>query len=230
MKRSDGFTLIEVLLATLIAAAIAGAVTISLSQALRARTRAHSRQEAFARVSTAVDRVALDAQNLIRSGDLYDVRVLVVDSGSGNLEGEHDEALLFSHSRRQARPLSEQNEGAAYEVQYRLQSPADLRAAGYTLWRRADPVPDETSDGGGVATPIVQGIAALSIEAFDGAEWQPTWDSDRDGFPHAIRVTAFARGDGERPAEAWSRRTVAIDRTPIPYATVSTGGESGGAP
>ena len=222
-----GFTLIELLLAVLLAAGIAGAVTMSLSRALHARQRAESRQEAFARAASVVDRIALDAQNLVRSGDLYDARVLLADSAAGDPAAEHDELLLFSHSPRQARPMAEQNEGGVYEVQYRLQSPADPRAAGDTLWRRADPAPDETPDGGGVAVPIVEGVAAVSIECFDGAEWRATWDSDRDGYPHALRVTALARSDADPPTEAWARRTVAFDRTPIPFASVTTiGGEA----
>lgn len=221
------FSLIELIVATLIAAAIAGAVTVSLSQALRARTSSEARQEAFARAAAVVDRVALDAQNLVRSGDLFDARVLLVDSEGADLAGQHDEVLFFSHSSRQARPVSEQNEGGAYEVQYRLESSPDPAAKGYVLWRRADPVPDETPDGGGIATPIVQGVTALSIEAFDGTSWLPSWDSDRDGYPHALRITALALSDGERHAESAARRTVAIDRVPIPYATVSTGAQGG---
>ncbi len=221
------FGLIELIIATLIAAAIAGAVTVSLSQALRARATSEARQEAFARAAAAADRVALDAQNLIRSGDLFDARVLLVDSEGGDLAGQRDEILLFSSSPRQARPASDQSEGGVYEIQYRLETPSDPAAAGYVLWRRADPVPDETPDGGGIATPIVQGIAALSIEAFDGKSWLSSWDSDRDGYPHALRITTLARSEGEKQAEAAARRTVAIDRAPAPYATVST--ESQGA-
>lgn len=225
-RHRDGFSLIELILATLIAAAIAGAVTVSLSQALRARASSESRQEAFARAAAAADRIALDAQNLVRSGDLYDVRILLVDSESGGLSGEHDEVLFFCNDARQARPASEQNEGGVYEVQYRLQSPPDPAAAGYVLWRRADPVPDQTPDGGGVASPIVQGMVGVSIEAFDGESWLPSWDSDRDGVPHALRITTLARSEGERGVEAAARRTIAIDRVPIPFATISS--ESGG--
>lgn len=221
------FSLIELIVATMIASAVAGAVTVSLGQALRARGTSESRQEAFARAAAVVDRIALDVQNLVRSGDLYDARVLIADSGATELAGQHDEVLLFSHSPRQARPLSEQNEGGVYEVQYRLETPPDASASGYVLWRRADPVPDENPDGGGVATPIVRGVAALSIEAFDGESWFDSWDSDRDGFPHAVRITALARNDGEKTMEAAARRTIAVDRVPLPYATVSTQGGGG---
>ncbi|MBL8745348.1 MAG: prepilin-type N-terminal cleavage/methylation domain-containing protein [Phycisphaerae bacterium] len=222
-----GFSLIELIVASLIAAMIAGAVAASLGQALRARSAAEARQEALARATAAADRIALDALNLVRSGDLFDARVLLVDSQGADLAGQRDELLLFSNSPRQARPSSEQNEGGTYEVQYRLETPPDPAASGYILWRRADPVPDEVPDGGGIASPIVRGITALSIEAFDGKSWLPSWDSDRDGFPHALRITTLARSEGAKRTEFAARRTVAIDRVPIPFATVS--GESQGA-
>lgn len=224
------FTLIELLLAALLAAGIAGAIAVSLSQALRARAASESRGDAFSRASAAVDRIALDIQNLVRTGDLFDARVLLVEGGVGQSSDprstQRDELLLFSFSPRPARPLSDQNEGAVYEVQYRLQTPPDPAAAAYVLWRRADPVPDDTPDGGGVASPIVRGIASLSIEAFDGSGWHDDWDSDRDGYPHALRITVLARSDDRiRPVEAFARRTIAIDRTPTPYATVSAQAE-----
>lgn len=227
-RRRRAFTLIELLLAALLAAGIAGAAAVSLSQTLRARERSESRQEAFARAAATVDRIARDVMNLVRSGDLFDARVLIVDSGQATAEFamQRDEVLLFAHSAQQARPQSDQNEGGVYEIQYRLQTPPDPSASGYILWRRIDPVPDDVPDGGGVATPIVAGIAALSIEVFDGQAWQPSWDSDVSGYPHAIRITALARSDADRPAEAWARRTIAIDRTPIPYAAATAPGTS----
>lgn len=225
------FTLIEVLVAVLITAGIAGASAVAVSRALRAQEVAKARQEAFARAGLAVDSLAADLQNIVRSGDLYDARVLIVDSSLSN-GSARDEILLFTRSSRPVRAPGEQNEGDAYEVQYRLQSPMRLDATGYTLWRRADPVPDEVPDGGGVASPLAIGMSSFSVQAYDGSAWLDSWDSDRDGYPHAVRVTASASDDQGR-REAIARRTIALDRTPTPYATVSTesaaGGSSGGA-
>jgi hypothetical protein len=94
------------------------------------------------------------------------------------------------------------------------------------LWRRIDPQPDEYPDAGGVATPVAQGLASLSFQAFNGEEWLDRWDSDRDGIPHAVRtvlrVPAFA-ADGSRlpSADATARRVVAMDRPPLPYVFLS---------
>jgi len=217
-RRAHGFTLIELLVAVLIVAGIAGASTVAVSQALRARAGSEAREEASRRADGAAARIALDAHNLVRAGDLFDARVLLVSAGSGALP--RDEVLLFAHSARPARSASEQSEGAVYEIQYRLEPASTLRpsAAPGVLWRRIDPVPDEVTDGGGVAEPVVEGIVSLSIEAFDGEDWYEDWDSDRDGYPHALRITVTARAP-ERNALATARRVVAIDRTPVPYTT-----------
>lgn len=217
------FTLLELLVALLIAAGIAAAAAISISRSLTASDAAAARQSARAAASAAVDLIARDAAQLVRSPDLIDARLLLADSGSGSSHA-HDEILLFAHSARPPRASEDQPPANTLEVQYRLQNPADPRRTGYTLWRRADPQPDSVPDGGGVAVPVVLDILSLSIDAFDGSQWLAEWDSDRDGYPHALRVTAVAAVAGPRGSiEAASTRTVAIDRVPLPTTSNTEG-------
>ncbi len=235
-----GFTLIELLVGVLITAGVCGATTIAISQALKAKTNSESRRQAFSRSTTAVERMAGDIANALRDGDLYACRVRVTDGGVG--ETAQDQLLLFTKSLQPTRPLGSQPEGDHYEVQYRLQPDSRIAASGAAprpaargaavpaqnvLWRRVDPVPDEVPDGGGVAFPLVERVAGLSVEAFDGKAWFPSWDSDRDGLPHAIRVTCWATSeDGLKRAAA--RRTVALDRVPVPFVTAATESAKGG--
>ncbi|MFM9959472.1 MAG: type II secretion system protein GspJ [Phycisphaerales bacterium] len=231
--RRRAFTLIELLVGVLVTAAVCGATTVALSQALKAKTNAESRRQAFARASTAVERLAADAVNTLRSDDLYRCRVRVSDGGTG--DSAADQLLIFTKSLQPTRPLGSQNEGDHYEVQYRLQPdtrPTPQRAtraaapAPNVLWRRVDPVPDENPEGGGVAFPFVERVAGLSIEAFDGRNWLPTWDSDAEGMPHALRITCWATSeDGSRRAAA--RRVIAFDRTPVPASTAATESDGG---
>lgn len=238
MAGRRGFSLIELLVGVLITAGVCGATTIALSQALKAKTNSEARRQAFARATTAAERIASDAANALRDGDLYACRVRVTDGGLG--ETAADQLLIFSKSLQPTRPLGSQPEGDRYEVQYRLQpdSRASVTAtrpptraaavpAQNVLWRRVDPVPDEVPDGGGVAFPFVERVKGLSIEAFDGRAWYPSWDSDRDGLPHALRVTCWATSeDGSKQAAA--RRTVALDRVPVPFVTAASEAENGG--
>lgn len=238
-RSATGFTLIELLVGILITAGICGATTIALSQALRAKTNAESRRQAFVRASTAAERIALDLTNVVRDGDLYNGRVLISDGGDGDQAA--DQLLVFTKSLQPTRPIGSQAEGDHFEVQYRLQGDdrgatrnapsrtarAAAEPARAVLWRRVDPVPDDNPEGGGVAFPLVERVAALSIDAFDGKTWYPSWDSDRDGYPHAVRVTVWATSeDGSKRAAA--RRVVAMDRVPVPYVTITTASQQGG--
>jgi len=235
--RRSGFTLVEVLVAIVIVAAIAGAATIALSQSLKAQAISGARREARARAEAAVERVAVDVENVVRDADLYNVRVVVLDGGEGT--ASRDQLLLFSGSSTVARAGNIQAEGGRYEIQYR---PVDrpvvntdgrrrprAPSSSVVLWRRVDPIPDEVPDGGGVVFPVADGLLNLSIQAFDGEGWYDDWDSDRDGLPHALRVEATATSDADATRTATSRRVVAIDRVPVPLAPVeSTGTSSGG--
>lgn len=227
MTPRRGFSLIELIVGVMIVSIIAGASTVVLSQTLRTRAASESRETASMRAAAAAGQLALDALHAVRAGDLFDARVLLVSAEADGLP--RDEILLFAWSARPARSMSEQNEGDAYEVQYRLEpaGPARAAAAPMILWRRIDPVPDRVTDGGGIAEPIVEGIVSLSIEAFDGTSWFENWDSDRDGYPHALRFTVTARAP-DRPMLVTARRTVALDRTPVPYSTTqqASGGGS----
>lgn len=212
-----GFTLVELIVSTIMLSVIVGATTLVVFQSLRSRDAARAAGEAFSRAQVAARRVAADAQNALRDTDLLKGKVQVTAGGVGGTSG----LLLLTHQQRPVRTGYDVPEGEEYEVQYRLE-PATLRAASadsrlaqYTLWRRADPNLDDTVDGGGVAAAVVDGVTALTVEAYDGQKWLTTWDSDADGYPFALRVTISACDEaGKRVSTA--RRVVAIDRTPLP--------------
>lgn len=211
-----GFTLAELIVASIILALVVGATTIAVFQVLRTRDRASSTGEAFARAQLAAAQMAADAQGALRDQDLLYCRIAVT---RGGLAGKDAAGLLiFTHLNRPIRNDPEAPESDEYEVQYRLE-PAIASAPNprptFTLWRRADAVPDDYPDGGGIAAPVADGIVSLSIDAYDGSAWLAQWDSDSDGYPHAIRITVVA-GDDEGRRTSTARRMIAFDRTPSP--------------
>lgn len=227
-RTRPAFTLIELMVAIVITAAVAGGAVIALSQSMDARSRSHARQQARSRAETAASIIARDLSNAIRAGDLFDAQIFVTDLAVDG--ASRDEILLFSRSDRRVRPADNEPESGEYEVQYRVVTRVVRDENGqpsgnaFSLWRRMDPVPDEWFDAGGVATAVGDGVVELSISVFDGEGWYSQWDSDRDGYPHAIRVDLRARDDSGRYT-ADTRRIVAMDRTPPPYATAVEGEE-----
>ncbi len=215
-----GFTLVELIVSSIIVALMAGATTVAISRSIRSRDASQARFDAFSHAASAADLIAIDVQNAAR--DENDKFVKLSITAGGDKEMPSSGIMLLAAANRPARGDPDKPEGPVHEVQYRLEKAAGSPlqggseiASSRVLWRRDDPLPDEYLDAGGVATPAVARIKSVSIEAYDGNQWQTTWDSDYDGLPHAVRVTVVASaGDPERTAVA--RRTIAIDRTPLP--------------
>ncbi|HMN95607.1 MAG TPA: prepilin-type N-terminal cleavage/methylation domain-containing protein [Phycisphaerales bacterium] len=220
-RRPSGFTLVELLVAGIVIAVVMGGVGMALAQIGRARESARVRLEAYLRADAALDILRRDAQSVMRDGDLFLTRVLLTSGAVRRygIEYDRDELLLFSTSIRAARPIEFNGEGNEYEVQFRVLEDQ----LGSALWQRRDPIPDDSPLGGGVATPLIDGIIGLGIEAYDGLEWFTEWDSDESGLPWAFRIEVLASGapNGEDPFNPrWPRvvlRTIVpVDRVTMP--------------
>jgi len=251
--RRRGMTLLEMIVGAVIVALVAGATAFTVGQSVQASRAAESRERVRDAANLAADQVARDIAGVLRDGDLYYARVLLIDGeaevvfDNGRRERyAADELLIFSRAPLAARgtnrgQLGERSEGGDFEVHYRL---ATLEAGpggrqfsargrtlvgpndepGGILWRRIDPQPDDTPDGGGIVFPVMEGVIEFSVEALNVDRWVAQWDSDRQGYPHALRVTVrvvepVSYGSPRR--EAVARRTVAIDRVPLPYVFVA---------
>jgi type II secretion system protein J len=226
LRGRRGFTLVELLLAAAIAGFVLITVTTSLSQIGRARDTARVRLQAYLRADHALEGLRRDAASIMRDSDLFHSRVLLIDDKEAfNIDGQRveldrDELLIFCNRLRPLAEVEYNGEGIEYETQYRI---ADDQL-GPALWQRRDAVPDDVPAGGGVATPVSEGVIGLRIEAYDGETWFDEWDSDIDGLPWALRFTVTAVGTDqtelsyERPGTVVSLRTqVAIDRIIPPY-------------
>ncbi len=212
-----GFTLVEMMVAAMITAFVVGAVSVSLSQLGRAKSSSRTLLSAHLRADSALTAMRRDIASVLRDPDLFWTRLLLEDHTASTPLGpmDRDEILLFSSRMRPVRDLDFIGDGIEFETQYRI----DEDDLGPVLWQRRDAVPDEYPRGGGVATPLIAGIVGLALEAYDGDLWYPSWDSDFDGLPLAIRVTVVASGsrDGADPFES----PLAILRTVIPIDRVA---------
>lgn len=206
------FTLIELIVATVMIAVLVGATTMAVSSAVRSRDRGGARADASSRARLAASLIAADLHNTLRASDLSESRLAILRTGSPSLA--LDGLLLFSHIASPIRSLSQQPEGDECESQFRLEPSPELPGL-FTLWNRRQPVPDDYPDAGGVAVPLVDGLRSLRIEAYNGSSWLDTWDSDTDGFPHAVRLTIQASDDSGKTILT-ARRVVAFDRVPLP--------------
>ena len=202
------------MVAGIITTFLLGSISMSLSQVTNAKVVANQRLAAHQRADAALDSLRREIASVIRSDDLFWTRLLIQDNGFSSSLGrlDRDEILLFTTRFRPIHPVGFSGEGMEYESQFRIEDDE----LGPALWHRRDAVPDEYPRGGGTATPLVDGLVSLNIEAYDGQQWYEEWDSDVDGLPMAIRVTVA--GSGHVPGDdAYSEhRPIAILRTVIP--------------
>lgn len=214
-----GFTLLELIVAGAVGVIVIGALTLSMTQLSKSRGSTQKRLDSHLRAVAALDVIRQDLASTVRTDDLFHTRLLILDQTQSSRLAvlDRDELLVFSANLELARVENAryEGEGSEYETHYRVEDDE----LGTALWQRRDPMPDHTPDGGGVATPVVDGIVAINFEAYDGEAWYPDWDSDLYGMPWAVRatVTAFGQANGELdlrdPASAVTlRTTVAFDR------------------
>lgn len=214
-----GFTVVEMIVAGMIIAFVWGTITMSLRQLSLSKGASREQLQAYMRADAALSGLRRDAASTIRSADLFWTRVLISDSAVNTSDGylDRDELLIFNTRMRPTREVDYLGEGTEYETQYRI-TEDDL---GPVLWQRRDAVVDEYPAGGGVATPQVDGIISLGIEAFDGEQWRDEWDSDLDGMPFGLRITVVASGHDDPEdvldaPRAVLRTVIPIDRVPLP--------------
>lgn len=209
-----GFTVVELVIAIAVSAVVVVTIGTVLSRISRGRDAARLRLDAVTRANAALENVRRDLASVVRDGDLFNTRILLLDGMTVTPYGtmDRDEVLVYNNRLRPLRRDDYAGEGGEYESQYRVEDDS----AGSVLWLRRDPVPDENGLGGGLALPSVDGVVGVSIEAYDGEAWYPDWDSDEMGLPWALRVTVTATGDepGGEPTEP--NRALASLRTQIP--------------
>ena len=213
-----GFTLIELMVAGMMAVIVLGGITTSLSQLGSAKSVSRQRLEAYSRCDTALKDLRKEVVSTLRRGDLFETRVLITD-GTGRFQGENvnkDELLVFNGNVRANKEIDFNGEGLEYETEFRIED-KDISSA---IWKRRDAILDDNPVGGGIVTPIADGIISLDLEAYDGFSWFPDWDSDELGLPHALRITVKSTGMeyyGELYAPIVTLRTIVpIDRVMMP--------------
>jgi type II secretory pathway component PulJ len=212
-----GFTIIELMIAGMMATIVLGGITVSLSQLGSAKAISRQRLEAFSRCDNALRTIRRDTITVLRRGDLFATRVFISDS-TGRYDGDmvsRDELLIFNGNLRANKEIDFNGEGFEYETQFRIED----NDTGVALWKRRDPILDDNPTGGGIATPISEGIVAIELEAFDGTSWFRQWDSDESGIPVAIRITVTSSGMEENDISTTSvtlRTIVPLDRVRSP--------------
>ena len=151
-----GFTLLELMIAGVMAAIVLGGITVSLSQLGLSKAISRQRLDAFSRCDTALRTIRRDIISVLRRDDLFDTRLKIIHNTSrfNGREVDRDELLVFNSSLRANKEIDFNGDGVEYETQYRI----DDDEFGVVLWKRRDPILDDNPLGGGIATPLGEGV------------------------------------------------------------------------
>lgn len=180
MKR-NGFTLVEVLVASMIGAFIM-LVAVGALKAISASAQiVDSNIDVVSELRFVASRIATDLNNFYRDGNSENTKLV------GRVVQVQDDTLcdltFYTVGRTKAR--ANQPEGDVYEVEYFLRKDEDKTF----LMRRLWPNPDKESQPGGILSVIAEDIDAFVVRYFDSRDWQIQWPEDATSLPELVEVT-----------------------------------------
>jgi len=180
MKR-NGFTLVEILIASMIGAFIM-LVAVGALKAISASAQIiDSNIDVASELRFVAARISTDLNNFYRDGKAENTKLV------GRVVQVQDDVLciltFYTVGRTKAR--ANQPEGDVYEVEYFLRKDEDKTF----LMRRLWPNPDKKSQPGGILSVIAEDIDAFIVRYFDGRDWQIQWPEEQAAPPELVEVT-----------------------------------------
>ena len=183
--KKDGFTLIEILVASVISAFIAVTAVSAMKTISLGRSKIEDRSVAAGELRYVSDIIRKDLANLYRS-DKPEKVVLV-----GSLEiGETGmTSVLKAHVVNMVKARVGQPESDVFEVQYFLQQTDEK-----TLFmRRLQPNPFDQEIAGGILTAIAENIVGFTVMYLNEVEeWMDEWPEENTNLPNLVKIDLTA--------------------------------------
>ena len=190
-RRHNGFTLVELIVATTLTVLVAGSTAGILRSITAARRRVDSQATAQQELRLAVGAIATALRNSHRAGS----RVVVEGIDDWRDGMPSDRIRMFTVSRNAVR--AGQPESDVMECEFGLARRPEEPNAPAMLVRRIDPTRNEEPDGGGVVEPIAENVLALDFAYHDGFEWRDEWSRDTEGSLLAVRIRLMVLAPGD---------------------------------
>jgi len=192
VKRQEGFTLIELMIALALLGMIMTLVTGSYYASARAKRRMESRMELLA-----MGRVALDTMIKEINGAIIipndNTSMPILGENSGSFQNPQD-TLSFMTTSFNPSSLGGVG-GNIAEISYELKENEKLEGT-FFLNRRADPFPDQNPKEGGITNDIAEQVSGLAFRYQDeNGVWGNRWNSSVDSkYPRMVEITIHLRG------------------------------------
>ncbi len=225
MKKKNGFTLIEVIVAIALLAVISIMLWQAMGSTARSKEGQEDRTESYQSSSIVIKRMIQDLEMsvLYRSLDILGVsgnREQVMKSVFiGKNEGDQDKLTFnsFSHLRY----LKNVKESDLAEISYFLD--ADPEHAGlYTLKKREQSPPDDNPDEGGQTVTLIDRVKELNFRYYhlQKGEYVDAWDSTSVDFafklPRSVEIILVIQDPVDEEAEIRVLSSVILEMAPGP--------------
>ena len=206
-KASSGFTLVELLVSLTASVGIIAGAYMCLQGGLESRKLIEARMDLAqkARVALALLTADLAQACPLHKGPLGDGSEFIgMRREIGDMEADN-----LDFATRNWRPRGP-GEADSCEVSWFVDRNSRTGAMG--LWRRRDPTPDDEPLAGGSREEIVEGIAGVRFEYFDGYSWYESWGDDSQAAAGRASEALSAYNLGGLPDAV--RITIAFDESP----------------
>ncbi len=172
MRRSSGFTLLEVLVATAVTAMILSIVYSSFGRTIESKEYVELGNEAYHRARWALDKIGSDlaCAYVHRSNNSNSLFYAASHDISGM---PMDELHFTSFAHVSMNPLIAESDQC--EIGYKVAWISELER--FQLWRREDPTVDANNMQGGDEYMLVDDLVAFNVRFWDGFSWADNWDS-----------------------------------------------------
>lgn len=191
LGRSEGFTLIEVLVAAAIASIILTMAYASYRSVVLSIRRSTGHAEFYENVNLAIAKMDLDISNTyFNRANKKVCFISSTDRGNGRLDLvtiNHNDFRIEGSLRGQTR-MSD-----VREVGYFLKEDPGTQGL-FTLMRREDTHYDDEPEQGGVEDILLPNVVSLTFEFHRGNDWSENWDSRQiNTIPRAVRTTLVVK-------------------------------------
>jgi type II secretion system protein J len=232
--RSNGFTLIEVLMAAIASALIFAAIYGIFSNAMHLRDKATVRTHIAQMRARAVTVMQNDLKDALISGGSLAAVLTTVQTGH---QSQFPGYLQFTTTNAEIADGQVGGDVQAIEYYIAEDTTSSARHSG-TLVRTVNRNLLAETQVSAPQQPLISGVTSLEFDFFDGNTWQTSWtvaNPTTDPLPQAVRVHIQLMGEGNGPIPApidlavpWTTK-IYIGTSAASSATSGTGTTTGGS-
>lgn len=215
---SNGFTLLELILAMAMVAALSLSLYSSLNIAYKAKRSTEAAARPIRAIAIAADMIGRDLEGVLPPTGTFREPFLGFHEGAvgASLDRIEFSAITNESSGNEWDPLAEGIHRIALYVRTDVNPPVLVRAVVRNLLSSVEPVPQEEV--------LISGVRSFTVRYFDGEAWYEDWDStlildlsDRNTLPRAVSIDL----ELEPPPGAPETQTYRIMRViPLPCSTL----------